>query len=111
MKSILKTSALPAMPSATFHPPAAPSEFGRGFQQYLASSSTANDESGWTGTITQPLRYLEAVPSLGETAATVDSSGVQIELSNSLGAALLLAARPTTQSLSLAKAVHALRHG
>lgn len=110
MKTSLKTSAFPM--SSSFHLPTPPSTFGRGFQQFLASAPAYQDEHSG-GRIAQPLRFLEAVPPADHWSfdSTVSHADVTVPLSESLGAAILLSPRPTTKSLALAKAVHALRHG
>lgn len=98
--------------NSTFHLPTPPSTFGQGFQQFLASAPAYQDEHSGSR-VAQPLRFLEAVPPADHWTfdSTVSPSDVTTPLSESLGAAILLAARPTTKSLALAKAVHALRHG
>lgn len=108
MKTSLKSSALPTM--SAFHMPTPPSTFGQGFQQFLASAPAYADEE-FGAPVAQPLRYLESVPPADQW--TFDSTVAPRPdlLSESLGAAILIAARPTTKSLALAKAVHALRHG
>lgn len=110
MKTIIKTSALLSQPTATNYAIPLPA-FGAGFQQFLSQAPAFADEVIPTPAMRQPLRYLEAVPpqddaSIGEKPLTMNVAEV---LSNSLGAAILLSARPTTKSLSLAHAVNALR--
>lgn len=110
MKSIIKTSALGTATNGSIIRMHAPS-FGTGFQQFLSSPPAFADEVIAAPMMRQPLRYLESVaPShesgIGEQPLTMH---VAEALSDSLGAAILLSARPTTKSLSLAHAVSALR--
>lgn len=65
-----------------------------------------------TPPVRQPLRYLEATPAIDDCQfASASSSAYSVEdsLSRSLGAAIFLAARPTTKAMSLAGAVHTMR--
>ncbi|MBL9142480.1 MAG: hypothetical protein JNM99_02255 [Verrucomicrobiaceae bacterium] len=110
MKTTIKTSALsgPASTTNTRFPSPA---FGLGFQQFLSHPPAYADEVIKAPAMRQPLRYLEAVPpqddtGIGEQPLTMN---VAEALSDCLGAAILLSARPTTKSLSLAHAVNALR--
>ena len=110
MKSIIKTSAIKGTQDFTITRFPAPT-FGAGFQQFLTSAPALSDDLIGPFVIRQPMRYLEAVPAqneagIGEQAFTMN---VAETLSDSLGAAILISARPTTKSLSLAHAVNALR--
>lgn len=110
MQTIIKTSAFARQPIETKLSLPLPA-FGAGFQQFLSHAPAFADELIPAPAMRQPLRYLEAIPpqddaSIGEQPMTMNVAEV---LSNSLGAAILLSARPTTKSLSLAHAVNSLR--
>lgn len=110
MKTTIKTSAFsgPASTTSTHRPSPA---FGLGFQQFLSHPPAYADEVILAPTMRQPLRYLEAVPPQGEVGIGEQplTMNVAEALSDCLGAAILISARPTTKSLSLAHAVNALR--
>ena len=104
------TAALSESTMSTTHLPQQRSfAFGDGFRQFLASSPAIEDEA--PEPIKQPTRFLEAVP-----ATSVDSllnrkfCSAQDSIARCLTTSLLLAARPTRRSPSLAEAVAALKN-
>jgi hypothetical protein len=115
MKTTLKTSALLNVNSATVHLPTPATTFGSGFRQFLASAPIEDEGNDTTRLMTtafrQPVEFLEAVPTIAATTrpASTSALNVQDSLARCLGAALLLAARPTQQAPALRQAVMALR--
>lgn len=93
--------------TSTIHLPQISMRFGDGFRQFMASSPAIEDAPE---PMKQPTRFLEAVPTTSvDTVLDRHFASSHQSIARCLTTSLLLAARPSRRSPSLAEAVAALK--
>lgn len=94
--------------TSTIHLPPMGLRFGDGFRQFLASSPATEEAPE---PVAQPTQFLKSIPTTSvDTVLDRHFNATHQSIARSLTTSLLLAARPTRRSPSLAEAVMALKH-